>query len=164
MWSRLAKYSSPISKPSLSAKSSVRILPDRERNNHYYNTLKAQWWTSADPHNDENYVMQTEHTSGLRGRSLGKTKHWIDFLLNKLKFKLCSEWVTCIDTNKWALGDVIKATNAPALILGLKELQSDLQTVLNQAVSAHLWITAAALITFIDPENANEREKERQNN
>lgn len=31
--------------------------------------------------------------------------------------------------------------------------------MLNQAVSAHLRITAAALITFIDPENANERGK-----
>lgn len=63
--------------------------------------------------------------------------------------------VTCIDTNKGALGNVIKATNAPALILGLKELQSDLQPVLNQTVGTHLRITATPLITFIDSENVN---------
>lgn len=33
MWSRLAKYSSPISRPSLSAKSSVKILPGKVEEN-----------------------------------------------------------------------------------------------------------------------------------
>lgn len=59
--------------------------------------------------------------------------------------------LTCIDTDKRALGDVVKATDAPALVLGLEELQTHLQAVLHQPIGAHLGVAAAALITLVDP-------------
>lgn len=63
-----------------------------------------------------------------------------------------SSFSTCIDTDKRAFSDIVEAADAPALVLGLKELQTHLKAVLHQAVSAHLRVTAALLVTLVYPE------------
>lgn len=69
---------------------------------------------------------------------------------------------TCIDADKRAFGHVIEAADAPALVLGLKELQAHLEAVLHQAVRAHLRITAALLVTLVDPEGDEAKKHEDQ--
>lgn len=58
--------------------------------------------------------------------------------------------LTGIDADKGALGDVVQATDAPAFVLGLEELQADLQAVLHQPVGAHLGAAVAPLVALVD--------------
>lgn len=57
---------------------------------------------------------------------------------------------TCINTDKGAFGNVIQATDTPALVLGLEELQTNLQAMLYQSVCAHVRVTFAAFVTLIN--------------
>lgn len=60
--------------------------------------------------------------------------------------------LTSIDADKRAFGDVIQAADAPAFVLGFKELQAHLQAVLHQPVGAHLRAAFTSLVTLVDPE------------
>ena len=57
---------------------------------------------------------------------------------------------TCINTDKGAFGNVIQATDTPALVLGLEELHTNLQAMLYQSVCAHVRVTFAAFVTLIN--------------
>lgn len=59
--------------------------------------------------------------------------------------------LTGIDADEGALGDVVQAADAPALVLGLEELQADLQAVLHQPVGALLGAAVAPLVALVDP-------------
>ena len=68
---------------------------------------------------------------------------------------------TCVDTDEGPLGHVVQTADAPAFVLGLKELQPHLQTVLHQTVSTHLTAALTTLITLINPERGKDGEGER---
>lgn len=57
---------------------------------------------------------------------------------------------TCVDADEGALGDVIEAADAPALVLRLEELQPDLQPVLHQPVGAHVDVALAPLVALVN--------------
>lgn len=61
-------------------------------------------------------------------------------------------FLTSIDADKRALGHVIQTADAPAFVLGLEELETNLQAVLHKPVGAHVRAAFAPLITFVDPE------------
>lgn len=60
--------------------------------------------------------------------------------------------LTSVDADKRAFGYVIQAADAPAFVLGFKELQAHLQAVLHQPVGAHLGAAFTPLVTLVDPE------------
>lgn len=59
---------------------------------------------------------------------------------------------TSVDADKRALGYVVQAADAPAFVLGFKELQAHLQAVLHQPVGAHLGAAFTPLVTLVDPD------------
>lgn len=71
-------------------------------------------------------------------------------------------FLTSINADKRAFSDIIQAADAPAFVLGLKELKADLQAVLHQPVGAHLSTTFAPFITLVDPEREQEKTKDRR--
>ena len=68
-------------------------------------------------------------------------------------------FLTSIDADKRAFGHVIQTADAPAFVLGLKELETHLQTMLHQPVGAHLSTAFTPLITLVDPEGKRAGEK-----
>lgn len=60
--------------------------------------------------------------------------------------------LTSIDADKRAFCYVIQTANAPAFVLGFKELQTHLQPMLHQSVGAHLGAAFTSLVTLVDPE------------
>lgn len=60
--------------------------------------------------------------------------------------------LTSVDADKRAFGDVIQTADAPAFVLGFKELQTHLQAMLHQSVGAHLGAAFTSLVTLVDPE------------
>lgn len=60
--------------------------------------------------------------------------------------------LTSVDADKRAFGYVIQAADAPAFVLGFKELQAHLQAMLHQPVGAHLRAAFTSLVALVDPE------------
>lgn len=65
--------------------------------------------------------------------------------------------LTGVDADKRAFGYVVQTADAPAFVLGFKELQAHLQAVLHQSVGAHLGAAFTPLVTLVDPERGRKR-------
>lgn len=70
---------------------------------------------------------------------------------NVMTLSVCPS-LTSVDADKRAFGYVIQTADAPAFVLGFKELQAHLQAVLHQSVGAHLGAAFTPLVTLVDPE------------
>lgn len=61
-------------------------------------------------------------------------------------------FLTSVDADKRALGNVVQTADTPAFVLGLEKLEAYLQAVLHQSIGAHLRTAFTPLITLVDPE------------
>lgn len=66
--------------------------------------------------------------------------------------RLPSRHLTSINADKGAFGHVVQAANAPAFVLCFEELETHLQAVLHQSISAHLRAALTSLVALVDPE------------